>query len=401
MEVVMHFSKKALAISPSLTLKITAMEKEMVKNGKDVIGFGAGEPDMDTPDYIKQAAKEALDMGFTKYTPASGTLELKKAVAGRLERKYGLKYEPGQIVISNGAKHSLFNAFQAILNPGDEVIIISPYWVTYPELVKMADGIPVYVEAAESNNFEPQIKDIEAAVTSKTAAIIVNSPSNPCGCIYSKETLLAIAETAKKYDLFVVADEIYDELTYDNTVHYSFPSLSEDAYNRTILVNGLSKAYSMTGWRMGYTASGKELAKIMDSYQSHATSNPSSITQYASVTALTGPQEDLVAMVREFQFRRDMMVSIINGIQGVSCIKPEGAFYVMLDISGVIGKKSDGREITGSLSFTEYLLEKNLVAVVPGIAFGADHFVRLSYATSRESIQKGLARIQEFVEGLV
>ncbi len=397
----MHFSKKALAISPSLTLKITAMEKEMVKNGKDVIGFGAGEPDMDTPDYIKQAAKEALDMGFTKYTPASGTLELKKAVAGRLERKYGLKYEPGQIVISNGAKHSLFNAFQAILNPGDEVIIISPYWVTYPELVKMADGIPVYVEAAESNNFEPQIKDIEAAVTSKTAAIIVNSPSNPCGCIYSKETLLAIAETAKKYDLFVVADEIYDELTYDNTVHYSFPSLSEDAYNRTILVNGLSKAYSMTGWRMGYTASGKELAKIMDSYQSHATSNPSSITQYASVTALTGPQEDLVAMVREFQFRRDMMVSIINGIQGVSCIKPEGAFYVMLDISGVIGKKSDGREITGSLSFTEYLLEKNLVAVVPGIAFGADHFVRLSYATSRESIQKGLARIQEFVEGLV
>jgi aspartate aminotransferase len=273
--------------------------------------------------------------------------------------------------------------------------------VTYPELVKMADGIPVYVEAAEENNFEPEIKDIEAAVTSKTAAIIVNSPSNPCGCIYSRETLAGIAEVAKKYDLFVVSDEIYDELAYDNTVHYSFPALSEDAYARTILVNGLSKAYSMTGWRMGYTASGKDLAKIMDSYQSHATSNPSSITQYASVTALQGPQDDLDVMVKEFQFRRDMMVSIINDIKGVSCIKPEGAFYVMLDITDIIGKKSDGREVTGSLSFTEYLLEKNLVAVVPGIAFGADHFVRLSYATSRENIQKGLARIKEFVEGLV
>ena len=397
----MHFSKKALSISPSLTLKITAMEKEMIKNGKDVIGFGAGEPDMDTPDYIKLAAKEALDKGITKYTPASGTLELKKAVAGRLERKYGLKYDPSQIVISNGAKHSLFNVFQAILNPGDEVIIVSPYWVTYPELVKMADGVPVYVEAAEENNFEPEIKDIEAAITTKTVAIIVNSPSNPCGCIYSKKTLTDIAELAKKHDFYVVSDEIYDELTYDNTVHYSFPALSEDAYSRTILVNGLSKAYSMTGWRMGYTASGKELTKIMDSYQSHATSNPSSITQYASVQALQGSQDDLVAMVREFQFRRDMMVSIINDIKGVSCIKPEGAFYVMLDITGIIGKKSDGNEITGSLSFTEYLLEKNLVAVVPGIAFGADHFVRLSYATSRESIQKGLARIKEFVEGLV
>lgn len=397
----MHFSQKALAISPSLTLKITAMEKEMVKNGKDVIGFGAGEPDMDTPEYIKLAAKEALDKGITKYTPASGTLELKKAVAGRLERKYGLQYDPAQIVISNGAKHSLFNVFQAILNPGDEVIIVSPYWVTYPELVKMADGVPVYVEAAEENNFEPEIKDIEAAVTSKTVAIIVNSPSNPCGCIYSRETLSAVSELAGKYDLYVVSDEIYDELTYDNTVHYSFPALSGDAYSRTILVNGLSKAYSMTGWRMGYTASSKELAKIMDSYQSHATSNPSSVTQYASVAALQGPQDDLAAMVREFQFRRDMMVSIIGGIKGVSCIKPEGAFYVMLDITGIIGKKCGGKEITGSISFTEYLLEKNLVAVVPGIAFGADHFVRLSYATSRESIQKGLARIKEFVEGLV
>jgi aspartate aminotransferase len=396
----MNFSKKALAISPSLTLKITAMEKEMVKNGKDVIGFGAGEPDMDTPEYIKQAAVEALKKGFTKYTPASGTMDLKKAVAGRLQKKYGLSYEPAQIVISNGAKHSLFNTFQAILNPGDEVVIIAPYWVTYPELVKMADGIPVYVEALEENNFEPNLKDIEAAVTDRTVAIIVNSPSNPCGCVYSKDTLMGIAHIAQDHGLYVVADEIYDELTYDSTVHFSFPSLSEDAFERTILVNGLSKAYSMTGWRMGYTASSKKLASIMGGYQSHATSNPSSITQYASVTALNGPQDDLAAMVREFAARRDIMVSAINGIEGLKCIKPEGAFYVMLDITGIIGKKCGGKKIAGSMDFTECLLNKSLVAVVPGIAFGADHFVRLSYATSRENIENGLERIAEFVRGL-
>ncbi|MEI6101352.1 MAG: pyridoxal phosphate-dependent aminotransferase, partial [Eubacteriales bacterium] len=381
----MQFSKKALAITPSPTLKITAMEKEMLSNGKDVIGFGAGEPDMDTPDYIKLAAKEALDRGITKYTPASGTLDLKKAVAARLNRKYGLVYEPAQIVISNGAKHSLFNAFQAILNPGDEVIIISPYWVTYPELVKMADGEPVYVEAAENNNFEPKLEDIEAAITTRTAAIIVNSPSNPCGCVYSRKTLEGIAELARKHDLYVISDEIYDELTYDNTTHYSFPALSGDAYSRTILVNGLSKAYSMTGWRMGYTACSKELAKIMDSYQSHATSNASSITQYASVVALNGPQDDLVAMVREFGLRRDMMVELIGCMKNVCCIKPEGAFYVMLDITGVIGRKCGDTIITGSLAFTQCLLEESLVAVVPGVAFGADNFVRLSYATSREN----------------
>ncbi len=395
----MHFSKKALAISPSPTLKVTALEKEMLSNGKDVIGFGAGEPDMDTPEYIKQAAKEALDRGFTKYTPASGTMDLKKAVAARLKRKYGLAYEPAQIVISNGAKHSLFNTFQAILNPGDEVIIVSPFWVTYPELVKMADGVPVYVEAAEGNNFEPKLQDIAEAITEKTVAIIVNSPSNPCGCLYSAETLAGIAGLANKHDLYVVADEIYDELTYGKT-HVSFPTLSEDAYSRTILVNGLSKAYSMTGWRMGYTASSKELAKIMDSYQSHATSNPSSITQYASVVALNGPQEDLAAMVAEFEQRRDMMVELIGKMKGVSCVKPEGAFYVMLDITGVIGKKCGEKTIAGSLDFTELLLEKSLVAVVPGIAFGADRFVRLSYATSRQNIQKGLGRIAAFVEGL-
>lgn len=396
----MHFSKKALAISPSPTLKVTALEKEMRSNGKDVIGFGAGEPDMDTPDYIKQAAKEALDRGFTKYTPSSGTLDLRKAVAARLNRKYGLAYGPAQIVISNGAKHSLFNTFQAILNPGDEVIVISPYWVTYPELVKMADGVPVYVESSEANNFEPKLQDIAAAITARTVAIIVNSPSNPCGCVYSRETLAGIADLAKKHDLFVIADEIYDELTYDKIKHISFPSISEDAYSRTILVNGLSKAYAMTGWRMGYTASSKELAKIMDSYQSHATSNASSITQYASVAALNGPQEDMAAMVREFEYRRNMMVDLIGKMKGVSCVKPEGAFYVMLDITGIIGKKYGGKAITGSLNFTEMLLEKSLVAVVPGIAFGADRFVRLSYATSRENIQKGLGRIAAFVEGL-
>ena len=391
----MRFSEKAQAIEPSVTLAISAKAAEMRAAGKDIIGFGAGEPDIDTPDYIKDAAKEALDKGFTKYTPAAGTADLRKAVSARLKRKYGLDYDFKNIVISNGAKHSLFNAFQAILNPGDEVIIVSPYWLTYPELVKMADGVPVFVEGKEENNFEPEMADLRAAVTDKTAAIIVTNPSNPCGCVYSKETLLGIADIAKEFDLHVIADEIYDELVYDGE-YMSFPSISEDAFNRTILVNGMSKAYSMTGWRLGYTASLEKAAKIMSSYQSHATSNACSVTQYASAAALNGSQEDLLEMVKEFKERRDLIYDLVNAVDGISCRKPQGAFYVMMNISALKGKKYDGKEITGSLSFTELLLEAKHVAVVPGIAFGADDFVRLSYATSRENITEGIKRIAEF-----
>lgn len=393
----MQLSEKALAISPSLTLKITAMAKEMKGRGLDVVGFGAGEPDFDTPQHIKDAAVEAIRIGMTKYTPASGTLELKKAVCANLEKNHGLSYEPNQIVISNGAKHSLFNTFQTIINPGDEVLIIAPYWLTYPELVKMAGGIPVYVEAKESNNFEPFAADIEAAVTEKTKAIIVNNPSNPCGCIYSQKTLEDIAGIAEKYDFFIISDEIYGELVYDGNKHLSIANLSDGAYARTILVNGLSKTYAMTGWRIGYTASTPEIAKIMGSYQSHATSNPCSVAQFAGVEALTGSQDEIKKMRDEFNERRKLMVKLVNAIDGVSCVAPMGAFYVMMNISKLKGRRLGGEELKDSVDFAEKLLEKKLTAVIPGAAFGADDFVRLSYAISRENIEKGIGRIAEFV----
>lgn len=393
----MQLSEKALAISPSLTLKITAMAKDMKARGLDVVGFGAGEPDFDTPEHIKKAAVEAMRIGMTKYTPASGTVELKKAVCESLKENYDVSYEPSQIVISNGAKHSLFNAFQAILNPGDEVLIIAPYWLTYPELVKMADGVPVYVEAKESNNFEPLAADIEAAVTKKTKAIIVNNPSNPCGCIYSKETLESIARIAQEHDFFIISDEIYGELVYEGNKHTSIAGVNQDAYERTIVINGLSKTYAMTGWRIGYTASDARIAKVMGSYQSHATSNPCSIAQYAGIEALVGPQDEIKKMRDEFDARRKLMVKLIREIDGVSCATPMGAFYVMLNISALKGRKIDGEEIKGSMDFAEKLLEKKLTAVIPGAAFGADDFVRLSYAISRENIEKGIGRIAEFV----
>lgn len=401
----MQLSKKALAIAPSLTLKISAMSAEMKKNGIDVIGFGAGEPDFDTPQYIKDAAIEALAKGMTKYTAASGSNELKSAVCERYQRKYGLAYEPANVVISNGAKHSLFNACQAILNPGDEVIIIAPYWVTYPELVKMADGVPVIVEAVEreakeEDDFQPNIDRIRRAITPKTKAIIINSPSNPCGCVYERERLEKLAALAQEYDLYIISDEIYDELVYDNYKAYSIASFGEDAKERTIVVNGVSKAYSMTGWRIGYTLSNEKIAKVMGSYQSHATSNPCSIAQYASVAALSGPQDEVKKMLKAFERRRILMASAINAIDGLSCLVPEGAFYIMMNIRQLIGKKSNGREIKGSLDFCEYILEQNKVALIPGIAFGADHHVRLSYATSEENIVEGIKRIGEFVSTL-
>ncbi len=396
----MKLSQKALAISPSLTLKVTAMAKDMKAMGMDIVGFGAGEPDFDTPQHIKDAAIDALNKGMTKYTAASGTQELKNAIVSSIKNKMNLHYDANQIVVSNGAKHSLFNVFATILNPGDEVIILKPFWLTYPELVMMSDGKCVYVDSYEENNFEPKAEDIEKAITEKTKAIIVNSPSNPCGCVYSKETLTKIAQLAQKHNFYIVSDEIYDELIYEGE-HLSTAQLGEDAYSRTIIVNGLSKTYSMTGWRIGYTASNEKLAKVMGSYQSHATSNPCSISQHAGVAALCGPQDDLKKMKTAFDERRHYMVEKINSMDGVSCKNPQGAFYVMLNISELIGKKIDGHTITGSGDFTEKLLEKEMVAVIPGLAFGADEFVRLSYATSMQNIKKGLDRIEEFVKKLV
>lgn len=393
----MKLSAKALGISPSVTLKVTAMAKKMAQEGRDVVGFGAGEPDFDTPANIVEAAKKALDMGLTRYTPSSGTAELRKAVADRLMRKCGITYSPSEIIVSNGAKHSLFNVFAAILNPGDEVIIPVPYWLTYPELVRMHDGVPVFLET--DNTFKATADSVRRAITMNTKALILNSPSNPCGCVYTRHELAAIAEVAVEKGIFVVSDEIYDELIYEGE-HVSIASLGEEIKNKTILVNGLSKTYAMTGWRIGYTAGTKEIADLMDAYQSHAASNANSIAQYAAVEALNGSQDEVKHMRSAFNARRKLLCGLIDDIEGLSCNVPGGAFYVMMNISGAKGKSFEGETITGSLDFTELLLKAAETAVVPGISFGADDYVRLSYATSEENIRKGMARIQEFMRSL-
>lgn len=393
----MKLSKKALGVSPSMTLHISAMANKMKREGRDVIGFGAGEPDFDTPEYIKNAAKKALDLGLTKYTPASGMPDLKTAVANRMNNKYGLEYAPGDIVISNGAKHSLFNVFAAILNPGDEVIIPVPYWVTYPELVRMLDGVPVFVETDDT--FKATAQSLRSAITKKTKAILLNTPSNPCGVVYTEQELKEIAEVVLEAGIFVISDEIYDELIYEGK-HTSIASFGKNIKDATIIVNGMSKTYAMTGWRIGYTASTKELANVMGAYQSHAASNPNSIAQYASIEALNGPQDDIEYMKKAFNKRRILLCDLINNIDGLSCSIPHGAFYVMMNISGIKGKAYDGIAINSSLEFSELLLKNTLTAVVPGVAFGADDYVRMSYATKEEDITKGMTRIKEFVESL-
>ena len=396
----MRISKRCQAVTGSLTLEIDAKAKEMKARGLDVVGFGAGEPDFDTPQHIRDAAKDALDRGMTRYTPAAGMLELRKAVCDKLLRDNGLEYQPQQIVVSNGAKHSLFNTFQALLDEGDEVIVLGPYWVSYPELVIMAGGVPVTVQAQEENSFKLTPEQIEAAVTDRTRAIVLNSPNNPNGFVYTRQELQAIGDIAIRHDLIIVSDEIYEYLVYDGAEHVSIASLSPELKERTIVINGMSKAYAMTGWRIGYTASPLHVAKAMTNFQSHSTSNPNSIAQWAALAALSGPDDQLKTMVAEFDRRRKRMVELINGIPGLSCKPPKGAFYVMMNISGLIGKKLHGVPVTGSMSFTELLLENQQVAVVPGVGFGADQYVRLSYATDMKNIEKGLARIREFAASL-
>ena len=393
----MELSKKALSISPSSTLAIDAKAKKMKADGIDVIGFGAGEPDFDTPAHIKEAAIKAINDGFTKYTPASGTLELKQAIVRKLKRDNGLEYAPANIVISNGAKHSLVNAFQAICNPGDEVIIPAPFWVSYPEMVKLADGVPVVINTTEEDGFKFTIKQIENAVTNKTRAIVINSPSNPTGMIYSKELLMEVAELAVQKGIYIISDEIYENLIYDGFKHVSIASFNEKIKDLTTVVNGVAKTYAMTGWRIGYTASNAKIAEIMGNVQSHATSNPNSIAQKAAQAAIDGPQDEVEVMVAEFIKRRDYMVEKINSIPGLSCIKPNGAFYVMMNISKIIGKELHGTKINGSDDFANLLLEKANVALVPGSGFATDIHVRLSYATSLKNITEGLNRIEKFL----
>ena len=396
----MVLSQKALAIEASMTLAIDAKAKQLKQQGENVVGFGAGEPDFDTPQFIKDAAADALERGKTKYTPASGLLELREAICEKLKTQNGLAYTPAQIVVSNGAKHSLANVFAALLNPGDEVVIPSPHWVSYPEMVKLADGKPVFAKGREADNFTPSIEALEAACTPKTRAIIVNSPGNPCGNIFSRKELEQIAELAIKRDLIVVSDEIYEELVYDGNEQVSIAALGKGIYERTITVNGFSKAYAMTGWRLGYTASPLEISKVMGNVQSHQTSNPNSIAQFAAIAALKGPRESIEAMREEFDVRRKLLCELINAIDGLSVNLPAGAFYGMINISGTFGKRLGEKLIDGSLSFCVALLEEQKVSVVPGIAFGADGYVRMSYATSRENIQTGAARMAQFVQTL-
>jgi len=393
----MKLSERSQKVNASMTLALSAKAGQMKTDGHDVVSFGAGEPDFNTPEHIAKAGKEAIDEGFTKYTAAAGTKDLKKAVQKKFKKDNGLDYDLDQIIISNGAKHSLFNTFQTILNPGDEVIISRPYWVSYPETVKLGGGVPVYVDAEEENNFKMKIEDIKKAVTENTKALILNSPNNPTGCVYSREELKEIADLAIKEDFFVVSDEIYEELIYGDAEHISIASFGKEIKERTIVINGMSKAYAMTGWRIGFAAASKEIVDIMSNIQSHATSNPNSIAQYASTVGLNESKAVTREMVKAFKERRNYMVKTINEMPKVSCKKPEGAFYVMMNIENLIGKKYEGEEIDGSMSFADILLEESKVAVIPGKAFGNDKFVRLSYATSLEDIKRGLERIKEFV----
>lgn len=393
-------SRKAAQVKPSSTLAITAKAKELKAEGIDVVGFGAGEPDFNTPDNINEAAIAAIKSGFTKYTPASGTVELKKAVSRKFEEFNGLHYGTDQIVISNGGKHSLTNIFQAIMNPGDEVIIPAPYWLTYPEIVKLCDGVPVYVYGTKDSGYKVTAKQIEDAITDKTKAMILNTPNNPTGMVYSEEELRAIADVAVKKDIYVVADEMYENLIYGDKKHISIASLGEEIYKRTITCSGLSKSYSMTGWRIGYTGSSAEIAKLMGSIQSHQTSNPNSIAQKAALEALQGPQDAVAAMREEFDQRRKYMYERVSQMPLVDALEPEGAFYTFVDFTDVLEKSYKGVRIGTASRVAQILIEDYKVAVVPCQDFGFDNFVRLSYAISMENIKKGLDRIEEFVSSL-
>ena len=393
----MQLSKKAGNISPSITLEITAKANELKSQGVDVVSFGAGEPDFNTPENIIQAAIKAMHDGKTKYTPAGGLLELKKTICNKFKNDNNLEYKPSQITISTGAKQSLANTFMAILNPGDEVLIPVPYWVSYPELVKLADGVPVFVETSKENNYKYTVADLESVRTDKTKAILINSPNNPTGTIYSEDELLEIANFAKEHDLLIVSDEIYEKLIYDGEKHISIASLNEDAYNRTVVINGVSKTYAMTGWRLGYAAASEKITKLMTSIQSHMTSNVNTIAQHATIEALNGPVEDLNNMIKEFENRRNFMISKLEKLNEISIIKPSGAFYIMVNVSAYLNTTFKDQTINNSLDFSKVLLEEEKVAVIPGSGFGLDNYIRLSYATSMDIIENGIDRISTFL----
>ena len=392
-------SQRVANIAPSMTLAMSARAAELKAAGENVISFGVGEPDFNTPAHIIQAAKDALDKGYTKYVAASGLPALKKAVCKKFKDDNNLEYQPSQIVISNGAKHSIFNAVFATIDPGDEVIIPSPYWLTYPEVVKCCGGVPVYVTTTRESGFKMSAEQFEAAITPKTKMLIFNTPGNPTGAVYSEEEIRAIAAVCEKHDILVLADEIYEKLIYGGEKHFSIASVSPKMMDLTITVNGVSKSYAMTGWRLGYLGASPEIAKAIGSFQSHATSNVNTMTQYATLAALEGPTEPMEEMVKAFAARRNKMMEILDGLKdiGLDYVKPEGAFYVMLLCDKFYGKSYEGKVIRGSMDLTEMLLDHAKVALTPGICFGDDECIRLSYALSMEDMVEGLNRIANFL----
>ncbi len=387
-------AERVINLKPSPTLAVDAKAKALKAQGADIVNLSAGEPDFDTPGHIKDAAIKAIRQGFTKYTPVAGIVELRQAIIDKLKRDYHIEYKTDEVVVSTGGKQGLYNCFQAILDPGHEVIIPVPYWVSYPAMVELAGGRPVFLPSEAKNDFDIDMDRLCSLVNNRTRALIINSPSNPTGAVYSSSTLRAIGQMAVEKGIYVITDDIYDEIRFDGKGPENPVSLFEEAREHVIIANGVSKTYAMTGWRIGYLAGPQPVIKAATKIQSQSTSNPNSVAQKAAHAALSGPQECVTDMVKAFRERRDFMVERLNSIPGIRCNVPQGAFYVFPDVSSFLGKSADGFEIKGSLELADYLLEKAKVACVPGIAFGDDRFIRFSYATSKEQIDEGLNRIE-------
>ncbi|MHA7630277.1 pyridoxal phosphate-dependent aminotransferase [Corallococcus sp. M7] len=396
----MKLARRLQAIKPSATLALNARAKALAASGKDVVVLAAGEPDFDTPEFVKQAAIEALRTGFTKYTATAGMPELREAVCRKLEKDNGLKYAPDQVVVTAGGKQSLYNCFQALLDEGDEVIVFAPYWVSYPDMVHLAGGTPVIVPTREEDGYAPDPAAIKKALTPRTRAIILNSPANPTGAVYSRATLEGIADAVRGHDCIIVTDDMYEKLLYTEEPFLNLGNVAPDLVPRLLVSNGLSKSHAMTGWRLGYAAGPKALISGMQLVQDQSTSNASSITQKAALAALNGPSDTITAMVNEYRARRDLFVAGLNAIPGIRCRLPEGAFYAMADVRGLLGKAYKGKPLTDSLQLSEALLNDFLVAAVPGDPFGAPGYIRMSFVTSREVLQKGLTRLRDFVAAL-
>lgn len=396
----MQIAQRVNAVKPSPTLAVTAKAKNLAATGIEVFSFAAGEPDFDTPEFIKDAAVDALKRGYTKYTATAGIPELRSAIVEKLSKDNRLTYLPQQVLVSCGAKHSIFNLFQALLNDGDEVVIFSPYWVSYPDIVRLAGGVPVVVNCREEAGYAPDIEQLRRALTRRTQAVILNSPCNPTGAVWSRETLQSVASVLRDHHCVVVTDDIYEKLLYVPEPFLNIVNVAPELLPRTVVVNGMSKAFAMTGWRLGYAAGPVELINAMQTIQDQSTSNASSIAQRAAVAALRGPADDQRKMVKEFQARRDLFVSGLNSIAGVQCRSPEGAFYLFPRIHDWFGKKYRGNSVTSSIQISEILLDDFRVAAVPGLPFGAEGYLRFSFVTSRTIIEKGIVKIREFAASL-